>query len=955
MSVTRSRVPSRSLLNCLFVVAVWAPCAFADSRELGVQATLLAESGEAADGDFTLTFRLYDGAEPGANVLWSETIADIPVVSGQFDTVLGVASPLFAALFSDNPSMWLAISVDAGPGVPIGGEAELPRRPLTAVAYAFTAERAGTAADLVCEGCVGLAELDVDVVTQAEFDAQQTMVATALDDVDAALTALQAALAAAGDDAVDLEARVTAVEGSASASAAALATLQGALAGVEAEVALLGDASTGHTTLLAAHAASLESLGGRLDVVEGAVAAAVQEFALFSGEVSADVAAHGTRLTALEGSSTTQAQAISGLDTRVTAAEGASATQAQAISGLDTRVTAAEGAALTQALATSALDTRLLSAEASLLQVGVSLSALQDVATELDGRMDAVEADQSSMNGALTTVTTRVDALETLTTALDAVTTLDDLACSDGQLAVKGPAGWGCMTPPVVPPAPPVCTGSFKALQWDGATWSCAGISTGSGGVRGVPFSDPWGNVFDGDERKATSFDTANGVCLGLGARLPTVTELWRVSWARSGDLGSAATSSQLWTIVRGKSGINATRYLIKLSDAAISEVTLGTGTFAYRCIWPVGRPDTYSGAACNGPPGSPCLTSPWGRGLLTLDAADHAPLDIDGAQSECTVSGALLPPITHLYGALSSTAGLVTVSGKTLVGSDGYLTWPGEVPTAAPTFSLIAPDSSLASFRCLGATAPFALHPNTLAGNLGSVFTDPATGTVSHATDLPNFPWQDAVSDCQTRGGALPDAAEWRRLTDLSLPSIAGKELWAAAGRVVPATQFVAAKLFSYYGNTLDVQVSPGVAPFKQYRCLFRSLDPDYAGPPSCNAGTETCFQTTATGTVPVIRWADPKDRFPNTLAGAVATCAAEGGRLPSYGELVALIRQGLPNGSAPTKVIWTTSLRVGWAGTESGWTARIASATDGGVAGDTLAPGSFLPYRCVWSNERL
>jgi len=173
---------TRRLLGVAAGVALlWPATAMAVPSQLTVQGYLRTEAGLGADGSYAIRFALYD-AETGGNTLFSVTQVGVPVSSGLFDAVLSTddgGNPLTAAVFRDNPQVWLGIKIEAGPGVALGGEAELPRTMLTTVGYAFVAAHAdhATAADqatdLDCSAapCVSELELDFDPVTQAELTA----------------------------------------------------------------------------------------------------------------------------------------------------------------------------------------------------------------------------------------------------------------------------------------------------------------------------------------------------------------------------------------------------------------------------------------------------------------------------------------------------------------------------------------------------------------------------------------------------------------------------------------------------------------------------------------------------------------------------------------------------------------------------------------------------------------
>ena len=159
-------------LSTLALVGLALPAAAVPSS-LTVQGHLSNAAGQPANGDYALAVTLYDAPNAG-NVIWSESY-DVTVSSGAFDVALGenVANPLLATDFTDNAQVWMGITVLAGPGVDPGGDAELPRRPITTVGYAFAAQHSVTAESVTggvaCQNCVEAASLAFDPVTEAEL------------------------------------------------------------------------------------------------------------------------------------------------------------------------------------------------------------------------------------------------------------------------------------------------------------------------------------------------------------------------------------------------------------------------------------------------------------------------------------------------------------------------------------------------------------------------------------------------------------------------------------------------------------------------------------------------------------------------------------------------------------------------------------------------------------------
>ncbi|MEC9071398.1 MAG: hypothetical protein VX938_03425, partial [Myxococcota bacterium] len=183
-------------LGALLLIAS-SGVAWAIPTTLTVQGHLTNAAGQAADGDYVLRLSLYD-APAGGDTVWTQ-LYEVDVADGVFDAALGddPLNPLQADTFVNANQLWLGIQVSSGPGVPDGGDAELPRGPLTTVGYAFAAQHAATAdnattattattadsattattaatADVAnaldCNACVGTVQLAFDPATQTELD-----------------------------------------------------------------------------------------------------------------------------------------------------------------------------------------------------------------------------------------------------------------------------------------------------------------------------------------------------------------------------------------------------------------------------------------------------------------------------------------------------------------------------------------------------------------------------------------------------------------------------------------------------------------------------------------------------------------------------------------------------------------------------------------------------------------
>ncbi len=94
-----------------------------------------------ADGNYNMSFIIYDAAAAGT-ALWEEpTVGSVPVAvsGGLFTHLLGSTEPLTSTVFASGDT-YLQVFVN--------GETLSPRQPITTVAYALIAEQAATASSI---------------------------------------------------------------------------------------------------------------------------------------------------------------------------------------------------------------------------------------------------------------------------------------------------------------------------------------------------------------------------------------------------------------------------------------------------------------------------------------------------------------------------------------------------------------------------------------------------------------------------------------------------------------------------------------------------------------------------------------------------------------------------------------------------------------------------------------
>jgi len=158
-----SRLAAIALFTfCLVIIASSATPTLANAAPLrtwfeGVLRS--SNGGPATDGDYDLTFAIYEG-KAAKTAVWSSAKTKVKVANGQFAWLLGSAKALDANAIASLKDPWI--------GVQVGVDPELPRVALGASLWAVRADVAGTAAvattakGLSCTGCVNVAALKFD-------------------------------------------------------------------------------------------------------------------------------------------------------------------------------------------------------------------------------------------------------------------------------------------------------------------------------------------------------------------------------------------------------------------------------------------------------------------------------------------------------------------------------------------------------------------------------------------------------------------------------------------------------------------------------------------------------------------------------------------------------------------------------------------------------------------------
>jgi hypothetical protein len=477
--------------------------------------------------------------------------------------------------------------------------------------------------------------------------------------------------------------------------------------------------------------------------------------------------------------------------------------------------------------------------------------------------------------------------------------------------------------------------------------------------------TDPWGFSWDGLEPSA--FSAAQTTCEGIGGRLPTASELYRVAATQSATVGQTIHTNFLWSMVP----YDATSHVrVRLSDANTSTAA-DTGSLNYRCVCPPPLPKAYTGGNCNGPVGTACYGLDSDGKRINVDVQDRAPLSKGGAIWECAFyRGHLARPI-QLAEAIQQgiaqgsntwlhTGDDVHYSNGALVSWKDNASWLFQYTAAANAMSWSG-TTNFRPFRCAGPNYDAGTHPAAVADE----FVGPLGGYKGETKDsAAAVAWADAHDTCFSRGGHLPSSGELGELISQGLPGGTGTWLWTSdqmgwnsAGFLVGLKRWTGTDVRHLYGYSTDLTWGYRHQTNK-FRCIYYPVDKPYTGPAgsACAGG---CFEVALPGTGGAKMWFDSFDRAPPAkVTAAIDACRKAGGRLPSERDLTEAIRQGLPNGSSGS--ILTSDAEIGdgsnsgllvgvvkWSGTNKAFTDQYPTFSTWGW------PYNALPYRCMWTNE--
>lgn len=573
--------------------------------------------------------------------------------------------------------------------------------------------------------------------------------------------------------------------------------------------------------------------------------------------------------------------------------------------------------------------------------------------------------------------------------------TVAGLSCGPDQVLRFVGLRWECddFTPP---PAPPVCAGERRALQWDGAQWRCVELPASGrseGAANGLEVRDAWGYVWDGLERAPSTWQAAHATCATTGGRLPTPSELYRNNASSgTGNLSTLRASNALWTAITNYRGRPVT---VRLSDGAVADATEDSGLH-YRCVWPDHRSAAFDGDACFGPPGQGCVSA---RRFYHLDRDARPAMDYVAAGHECNFFNASLPTVAdwtsmiHAGEAGEGDYNWLWAAGAMYHTGSPYFLMPlvRFDPETRPVFSFTRagaheelggwswPHSDRQAFRCMGkrsADEGVDPAPECQGGCFGVV------GSAQQSLDRPGRRapiWADSVDraattqalaqrDCAAVGGALPTVNEMAELLHAGWANGTNAWLWTRSPLYVDGHyryalgRWTGAGPRSWYATSGNTS-SDGERGEQAYRCVWHQTVG--AELPSCPPGTGPTWDGESWGCAPLRAgddgglgteggWQDPwsnawdaADRPAARREGAAAICTQLGARLPTATELHRVRGRGPASAPEPSsEPLWTSlpSHRRGY-----GLLLRLdtAVASEECLVGDECLPHA---YRCVW-----
>jgi hypothetical protein len=488
------------------------------------------------------------------------------------------------------------------------------------------------------------------------------------------------------------------------------------------------------------------------------------------------------------------------------------------------------------------------------------------------------------------------------------------------------------------------------------------------------PITDPWGYSWDGLERAATTFAGATAACQQVHGRLPTASELYRVSATRSATVGQTIHVNPLWSLVPDGAGAHAH---VKLSDASTA-TNPDSSMLNYRCVCPPDLPRSFTGDNCfssvSGQNG--CFGLAGEGAKRSVDIEDRAALTKGSALWECAFyHGHLASPVVlteTLLGGVRGSSTWLHTSDDVSYQWDAVIQWDDPTKfifqyTGSGNNSLSwSQTSTLRPFRCTGTNFDAGTHPALVPNE----WVTPAGNYKGELSDATASAWADAHMACNARGGHMASSAELGEMITAGLPNGSMNWIWTSDQTGYDTMNFLVGAQKWNQVETSHVYDNPAGLTWaykhtmSPYRCVYYPIDRTYAGPTQCAGG---CFAVKLGGTSGATMWFDNFDRAPaEKPLQAIDVCRMAGGHLASERDMLEAIRKGLPNGAATPPngpVIFTSDLEFGAqpGSTSPGLLLGVVQWAKSDPMFDDLWktyatwdwPYNPHPYRCMWTNE--
>ncbi|MBQ9396393.1 MAG: hypothetical protein IJU23_12895, partial [Proteobacteria bacterium] len=466
----------------------------------------------------------------------------------------------------------------------------------------------------------------------------------------------------------------------------------------------------------------------------------------------------------------------------------------------------------------------------------------------------------------------------------------------------------------------------------DGATKCVAEHGVSNGQAYPTETVDPWGLVWDSQERPPQTHSNAAATCAAIGGRLPMPYEIVRNNHT-SGEkgVGNISNANVLWTDMRTW---NNYFHAYRLSDGTATDQVVTTPT-AFRCVWdPAPRPITLTGVNCYGNSNEDgCVHIKIGNYKYTVDRRDRPANYYIQAAEECRLAGGRLPTNNEMMmlirNGLPNGTGNWVWSGVT-DGNFGVHKWTG---TGSSSYNYsgewsYAGWTAAYYYRCISEEVELTdgkpTFPQTKAAD--AFVVDPLLRIDKHAR-VAKTVWE-ASYECMQDGGHL---AELDEMTLAVRKGLKLAETWHVTGT-------------SYGGYQFDIHGNPSyVAPYynqngyMSYAALTTAL-PFYCAYRPNRVYDEADFEKKATDGY---AWKYEQKfekgsikyfiRDKNEASAGGSDCiqdsiSASGKNmfLPTVFELAFAVRHGLPGGNqnylmTSTTCGWLSYRTLKWSGTEN------------------------------------